>query len=135
MSIDVNRLIEMAIAARTNAYTPYSKFKGGTAILLKNGNYILGCNIENASYGLSNCAERTALFKMISDGYTKSDVEAMCIIGQTDNPISPCGACRQVMAELLSEDTPVYLANLNGKVKEYKVSDLLPYSFSKGDLL
>ena len=124
----------MAIGARTNAYTPYSKFKVGAAILLKNGNYILGCNVENASYGLSMCAERTALFKMISEGYTKADVVAMCIIGQTDKPISPCGACRQVMEELLSSDTPIILANLLREYKEFKVSDLLPYSFSKEDL-
>ncbi|MGM9969560.1 MAG: cytidine deaminase [Anaeroplasma sp.] len=132
--MNIDNLIDMALNARANAYAPYSKFKVGAAILLKNGKYILGCNIENASYGLSNCAERTALFKMISEGYTKDDVVAMCIVGQTNVPISPCGACRQVMKELLSEDTPIYLTNLSRNIKKCSVVDLLPYSFSKGDL-
>lgn len=134
MMFDIDKLIDYAIAARTNAYTPYSQFKVGAAILLKNGNYILGCNVENASYGLSNCAERTALFKMISDGYTKNDVVAMAIIGQTDRPISPCGACRQVMSELLNLDTPIVLTNLTRDVKVMTVAELLPYSFNEKDL-
>jgi len=131
---DINKLIDNALAARSNAYAPYSKFKVGAAILLKNVSYILGCNVENASYGLANCAERTALFKMISDGYTKSDVVCMCIAGQSNEPISPCGACRQVMSELLSPDTPVIMTNIKREVREVKVSDLLPFSFNSEDL-
>lgn len=131
---DINKLIDNALSARSNAYAPYSKFKVGAAILLKNGSYILGCNVENASYGLANCAERTALFKMISDGYTKSDVVCMCIAGQSNEPISPCGACRQVMSELLSPDTPVIMTNIKREVREVKVSDLLPFSFNSEDL-
>lgn len=134
MTYDLNNLINEAIKARENAYTPYSNFKVGAAILLKNGIYIKGCNVENASYGLCNCAERTALFKMISDGYNKDDVVAMAIVGDTKNPISPCGACRQVMNELLYTNTPVILANLKKDIKEMKVADLLPYSFDEGDL-
>lgn len=126
---NVEELINKAIEGRSYAYTPYSKFKVGAALLLKNDSYILGCNVENASYGLCNCAERTALFKMISEGYNKDDVVAMAIVGQTEGPISPCGACRQVMSELLNKNTPVYLANLKGDIKEYTVSELLPYSF------
>lgn len=131
---DVNELIDNAIKAREFAYTPYSNFKVGAAILLKNGKYILGCNVENASYGLCNCAERTALFKMISEGYNKDDVKCMCIVGKTARPISPCGACRQVMSELLLPNTPVILTNLDKEIKELKVIDLLPYSFSEEDL-
>lgn len=132
--IDVEKLIEEAKKARENAYVPYSHFKVGAAILLKNGKYITGCNVENASYGLCNCAERTAMFKMISEGYTKDDVEAMCVIGDTPTPISPCGACRQVMSELLPIKTVVYLANLKGDVKPMTVAELLPYDFN-GDVL
>jgi len=131
---DKNKLLDMALVARATAYAPYSKFKVGAAILLNNGKYILGCNIENASYGLSNCAERTALFKMISDGYTKNNVVAMAIVGDTLDVISPCGACRQVMLELLKPDCPILLCNLKRDMKEYKVIDLLPYAFSEKDL-
>ena len=132
--IDKSLLVDMALKARNRAYAPYSRFKVGAALLLKNGEYILGCNVENASYGLCNCAERTALFKAYSEGYTKDDIEAIAIVGQTDDPISPCGACRQVMVELLRADTPVILSNLKKDIKEFKVSDLLPYSFGGEDL-
>lgn len=113
------------------SYSPYSKFKVGAALLLKDGSYVLGCNIENVSYGLSNCAERTALFKLISSGYTKDDVVAMAIVANTQNPVSPCGACRQVMAELLDKNTPIYLANLQYAYKETTVGELLPYGFEE----
>lgn len=129
--INKEELVNKAIEGRSMAYTPYSKFKVGAALLLNNNTYILGCNIENASYGLCNCAERTALFKMISEGYNKDDVLAMAIVGQTEGPISPCGACRQVMSELLNKDTLVILANLKGDTKEYTVQELLPYSFDE----
>ncbi len=129
--IDVKKLIEHAIEGRSHSYSPYSRFKVGASILLKNGSYIMGCNIENISYGLTNCAERTALFKMVSEGYTKDDVVAMAIVADTELPVSPCGACRQVMAEFLSKDTPVYLANLAYNYKETNVEKLLPYSFEE----
>lgn len=131
---DKNMLLDMALIARCNAYAPYSKFKVGAAILLTNGKYITGCNIENSSYGLTNCAERTALFKLISEGYTKGDVVAMCITGDTDDVIYPCGACLQVMSELLKNDTPILLTNINRRMKETTVSELLPYQFEKKDL-
>ena len=130
----MKKLTEAAVSAMENAYVPYSHFKVGAALLLKDGRVILGCNIENASYGLCNCAERTALFKAYSEGITKDDIVAMSIAGATDNPISPCGACRQVMSELLYKDTKVYLTNLKGDVKEMTVEELLPYSFSGSDL-
>lgn len=113
------KLIDEAILGRKRSYSPYSKFKVGAAILLKNGSFIHGCNIENVSYGLSNCAERTALFKMVSEGYSKEDVVAMAIVADTTLPVSPCGACRQVMAELLKKETKVILANMK---KEYKMT-------------
>ena len=129
--MDVNKLIEKAIEGRTKSYSPYSKFKVGASILLKNGEYIMGCNVENISYGLTICAERNALFQLVSKGYNKADVEAFCIVGDTTNPISPCGACRQVMAELLEVDTPVVLANINYEHKLTTVKDLLPYCFEE----
>lgn len=130
----MKKLQEAAIKAMENAYVPYSHFKVGAALLLKDGSIVMGCNVENASYGLCNCAERTALFKAYSDGVQKDDIVAMSIAGATDGPISPCGACRQVMSELLNPETPVYLTNVKGDLKEVTVKDLLPYSFSGSDL-
>lgn len=128
---DINILIESAKKARLNAYTPYSKFKVGAAILLKNGKIVTGANIENVSFGLTNCAERTAIFKLISEGYDPKEVIGFAIIGQTKEPISPCGACRQVMAEFFSKDLEVVLANLDGKYLVTTLKDLLPYSFEE----
>ena len=130
----MKKLTEAAVKAMENAYVPYSKFKVGAALLLKNGEIITGCNIENASYGLCNCGERTALFRAYALGYRKDDIVAMSVAGATDGPISPCGACRQVMAELLRPETPVYLTNVKGDVMETSVKELLPYSFSGSDL-
>lgn len=129
--MNIIKLIDKAIEGRALAYTPYSKFKVGAALLLKDGSYVLGCNIENVSYGLSNCAERTALFKLVSSGYTKEDVVAMAIVANTENPVSPCGACRQVMAEHLCKDTPIFLANLRHTYKKTTVEELLPYGFEE----
>lgn len=130
----IDELILKAKEAREASYSPYSKFKVGAAILMKDGTYILGCNVENSSYGLSICAERNALFQMVAKGYKKGDAKAMCIIGQTDTPISPCGACRQVMEELLSRDCKIILANLKNDVKQMTIDELLPYSFSEDSL-
>lgn len=124
-------IIKHAIEARKHAYSPYSKFSVGAAILLKNGTIIKGANIENASYGLSNCAERSALFSLYSQGYKKEDIISMAIVGQTDEPISPCGACRQVMNELIPKDVPIYLSNLEGRIKKVTIKELLPYSFDE----
>ena len=93
----MKKLIEAARQAREKAYAPYSRFKVGAAVLTSDGKIYTGCNIENASYGMSNCAERTAIFKAVSEGETK--LEALAVIGDTNTPISPCGACRQVIAE------------------------------------
>lgn len=130
----MRKLLEASVKAMENAYTPYSHFNVGAALLLKNGEIITGCNIENASYGLCNCGERTALFKAYSQGYRKDDIAAFSVAGATEGPISPCGACRQVMAELMNPDTPVYLTNTKYDVKEMTVGELLPYSFSGSDL-
>ena len=120
----MKKLLDAATLARENAYVPYSHFKVGAALLLKDGSIITGCNIENASYGLCNCAERTALFKAYSEGIKKSDIVAMSVCADTDGPVSPCGACRQVMAELLNHNTVVYLTNLKGDVIDKMLGSL-----------
>jgi cytidine deaminase len=130
--MDIQVLIQQAIEARKQAYAPYSKFHVGAAILTKQGEVFLGCNIENASYGLSNCAERTALFKAVSEG--KTEIAAIAVVGDTEGPISPCGACRQVIAEFCTQDTPVILANMKGNFQVTSVSELLPGGFSPKDL-
>ncbi len=127
----MEKLIEEAKKARLKAYAPYSNFQVGCAILLNDGTIITGCNVENASYGLSMCAERNAMFKMISMGYCKIDAKKMVIIGDTIDPISPCGACRQVMFELLTSSTEIYLTNLKGDVMKTNIDELLPYSFKE----
>lgn len=122
-------LLKKAQKARANAYAPYSNFHVGAAILMKDGKIITGSNIENASYGLSNCAERSALFSAYSQGYKKEDIISMAISANTKEPISPCGACRQVMYELIDENTPIYLTNLNKDLKITSTKELLPNAF------
>jgi len=129
---EYEKLIKEAEKARKRAYTPYSKFKVGAAVLCADGKILTGCNIENASFGLAVCAERVAIFKAISEGSTK--FEAIAVIGDTDKPCSPCGACRQVISEF-GEDIPLIMANLKGDVKIKKIKELLPEAFNKKDLL
>lgn len=125
------QLIALAERAREKAYAPYSNFPVGAAILTEDGDVATGCNIENASYGLSVCAERTAVFKLISEG--KSGIRAIAVVADTPGPVSPCGACRQVLAEFCDPDTKVILGSLNGQSKVTTVGALLPFSFSKED--
>jgi cytidine deaminase len=127
-------LISQAIDATKHCHVPYSKFKVGAAILTTDGKMIQGANIENSSYGLSMCAERTALYNTYLQGYRKDDIVAMAVIGHTEGPISPCGACRQVMMELMNADTPIYLSNLTNNTKETSPIGLLPFAFSSKDL-
>ena len=119
-------LLNAALSARERAYAPYSKFLVGAAVLAKSGKIYTGCNIENASYGLTVCAERNALFSAVGAG--EREFTALCVVGDTEAPISPCGACRQVMAEF--KVPRIILANLLGDVKEYTLEELLPYGFS-----
>ena len=125
-------LVELARKAREFSYSPYSKFKVGAALITNEGKVYSGCNIENASFGLSNCAERTAFFKAISEG--KKTFERLVVTGETDAPISPCGACRQVMVEFCEPTMPVLLVGDEGALKETTVGELLPYSFNGKDL-
>jgi cytidine deaminase len=127
-----DQLIEAAGQARLRAYTPYSGFQVGAALMTKDGTIVTGCNIENASYGLCNCAERTALFKAYSEGLT--EFTAMAVLADSDGPVSPCGACRQVMLELCPGSLPVMLANLKGERMETTVDGLLPFGFKGGSM-
>ncbi|WP_021169928.1 Cytidine deaminase [Sporomusa ovata DSM 2662] len=126
----MEELVKAAISAREQAYVPYSGFKVGAAVQGISGLIYSGCNIENASYGLSNCAERTAIFKAVSEG--EQELIAIAIVADTPGPVSPCGACRQVMAEFGIRK--IILANLNGKQRTVTMEELLPFSFAKGDI-
>nr|WP_083935125.1 cytidine deaminase [Bacillus sp. 1NLA3E] len=130
--VDIKQLIEEAKVAREKAYVPYSKFKVGAALLTVDGKVYHGCNIENAAYSMTNCAERTALFKAVSDGDT--EFAMLAVIADTEGPVSPCGACRQVISEFCSKDMLVVLSNLKGDIRETSVGDLLPGAFSPEDL-
>ena len=125
-------LIDLAKKARDKAYVPYSKFPVGAALKSKSGNIYTGCNIENASYPLTCCAERVAIFKAISVGET--DFLEMAVIADTNRPVPPCGACRQVMSEFFHSSMPIYLSNLNDKIKIVTMEELLPFSFQPVDL-
>lgn len=125
------RLLELAIEARKNSYSPYSNFPIGAALLCKNGEIYTGTNVENVSYGLTNCAERTAIFKAVSEGVREFDT--MVVVADTERPIPPCGACRQVILEF-GEDIQLVLANLKGDYQEYQIKDLLPGAFNRKDM-
>ena len=123
-------LVKTARAAAANAYCPYSAYPVGAAVLTLDGQIYTGCNVENVSYGLSNCAERTALFKAVSAGCRA--FAALAVVGGTRRPSAPCGACRQVLAEFCAPDLPVFIARLKGgKVTSATVGDLLPLAFAK----
>ncbi|KRD99823.1 cytidine deaminase [Priestia megaterium] len=130
--MDPKQLIDEAIAASKQAHVPYSHFHVGAALLTTDGKIYRGCNIENASYGLTNCAERTAIFKAVSEG--DKQFSAIAVVGDTDGPISPCGACRQVLAEFCDDHTQIILANLKGDFVITNINEILPGYFSSKDL-
>lgn len=115
------QLITAAWSVRDHAYAPYSKFHVGAAILTKSGRIFTGCNVENLSFGLTICAERVAIGSMIAAG--ESEIERVVVVADTDQPISPCGACRQVMAEF--GDFPVLLTSRRAQ-ESFQLSELLP---------
>ena len=121
-------LIDLVVETTKNAYVPYSHFPVGAVLVAKNGQVFTGVNIENASFGLTNCAERTAIFKAVSEGFL--DFEELIVYGETEKPISPCGACRQVMAEFFNQDLPVTLVANDKSTVVMTVKELLPYSFT-----
>ena len=129
--LETQKLMDCAIKARENAYSPYSHFAVGAALLCEDGTIYEGCNIENASYGLTNCAERTAVFKAVSEGYTK--FKALAVVADTEGPCAPCGACRQVVVEF--KIPIIIMGNLMRNVKIVTIEELLPFSFSESELI
>lgn len=130
--MDTDLLIQTAVKMLDFSYVPYSHFHVGAALLTKSGKIYTGCNIENVAYGPSNCAERTAIFKAVSEG--EKEFEAIAVVGGSEGKIEdfcpPCGVCRQVMAEFCDKDFKIILSNGKKEVKTFTLSDLLPESFS-----
>lgn len=133
--INYNELIEKALGMLKMAYVPYSHFHVGAALLCDDGTIFTGCNIENSAYGPSNCAERTAIFKAVSEGY--KNFTAIAVVGGPEGVVSeyctPCGVCRQVMREFCKKDFKIICAKSPSDYKEYTLEDLLPQSFSLND--
>ncbi|MDF2565935.1 MAG: cdd [Massilibacillus sp.] len=123
-------LIRAAKEAREKAYSPYSNFKVGAAVMTPSGKIYSGCNVENVSYGLTNCAERTAIYKAVSEG--EHSFIALAVVADTEGPVAPCGACRQVIAEFGIEQ--IILGNIKGHTKILSLEEILPYAFTKNDL-
>ena len=128
------QLIEKAKEARKLSYSPYSHFAVGAALLCKDGSVYVGSNVENSSYPLCMCAERNALYGAKMHGVKKEDMVALALCADTDEPCSPCGACRQVISELFPKDAPIYMSNLKGDVQETTIAELLPFAFSEDAL-
>lgn len=124
-----DRLLEAAAEARANAYAPYSEFRVGAAVWTEDGRLLSGCNVENSSYGLSICAERNAVAAAVRAGSGK--VLAVAILADSRTPCPPCGACRQVLAEVGGPELRVRCHNLSGQVLEISLAELLPNAFSK----
>lgn len=127
-------VLKLAFEAMGNAYAPYSNYHVGACVVTKDGSTFLGANIENASFGATNCGERSAIFAAYSNGYRKEDIEAIAIVTDGHRIGAPCGICRQVLSELLMDQTPIYLSNGVDTV-EKTIDDLLPMRFTQEDVL
>ncbi|NLY63244.1 MAG: cytidine deaminase [Erysipelothrix sp.] len=125
--------LEKAFAVMENAYVPYSNYKVGACVKLKDGNYIVGANVENAAYSPTMCGERNAIFQAYSQGYRKDDVESITIVTSGKRIGTPCGVCRQVLVELIHQDTPIVLSNKT-ETRITNIANLLPDSFNEEDL-
>lgn len=131
--MEIRELIRMAAEAKKMAYAPYSGFYVGAALLAEDGSIYTGCNIENASYGATVCAERTAVFKAVSEGHIK--IKMICVVGnETGSLTYPCGICRQVIAEFADGDTKIIIAQNEEKYVVKSIAELLPLAFTKGNL-
>ena len=126
-------LIEEAFKAMENSYAPYSNYHVGAAVLTKDGKVFWGANIENASFGATNCGERSAIFAAYSNGSRKDTIEALAIVSEGDRIAAPCGICRQVLSELITGDTPIYLSNRKDEM-DTCMNELLPYQFTTEDV-
>ena len=130
---EIKKMLQSAHEAKERAYVPYSHFHVGACLKAKSGAYYMGCNIENAAYSPTNCAERTAMFKAVSEG--ERGFEALAITSDSENITTPCGVCRHVLAEFCSGDMPVICSNRNLEYKVFELRELLPASFTKDDLI
>ena len=134
--MDKKDLFILAKEAMKNSYAPYSNYNVGAALLCKNGNIYKGCNIENASYSITNCAERTALFSAVANG--EKEFVAICVVGGKNGEITdyafPCGVCRQALAEFCDADFKVFVGKNEDDIKEFTLGELLPCSFDKSKL-
>ena len=130
--ITAEELIELASQARQFSYSPYSLFRVGAAVECSDGRIFTGCNVENASYGLTMCAERVALGKAISEG--AREFTRIAVIADAKAPVPPCGACRQVISELCGAQVEVVMSDLNGRIETHTISQLLPEPFDKSFL-
>ncbi|NBU22062.1 cytidine deaminase [bacterium] len=128
LSPEIQKLFELACRTRENAYVIYSQYQVGAALLLSNGEMVGGCNVENASYGATVCAERVAIQKAISDR-GKIEVKKVMVVTDSESPWPPCGMCRQVIAEFTSDDAEIYLANLQGQCLKYSFQEIFPGAF------
>jgi cytidine deaminase len=126
MNQDLESLIKKTIEAFENAYAPFSKFRVGATVVTKSGKIYTGCNIESASYGLTVCAERVAIWKAVSEG--EREFTMVCVVADTEELTPPCGVCRQIIWEFC-EDIPIVFANLKGKYEVLQMKDLLPRAF------
>ena len=127
-------LVQKAQEARKLSYSPYSHFAVGAALLCKDGEIFYGANVENSAYPLCMCAERNALYNAYMHGKKKEDFFFFFLSAASDEPCSPCGACRQVLSEIFPADAPIYMSNLKGQIQETNVRELLPFAFSADDL-
>ena len=128
------QLLLKAKEARKLSYSPYSHFAVGAAVETKDGKIFVGANVENSSYPLCMCAERNALYNAFMHGYRREDLIGLALCADTEEPCSPCGACRQVISELFPSDAPIYMSNVKGDVQETNAVELLPFAFSSEDL-
>lgn len=129
-----NELLNAAFTAMENAYAPYSNYHVGAAVATKDGKIFLGANVENASFGATNCGERSAIFAAYSNGYRKDDIVGIAIVTDGARIGAPCGICRQVLTELLNSDTPIYLSNKKEEMTT-NMKELLPFAFGSEDLV
>lgn len=126
-------IIQEAFQAMKNSYAPYSCYHVGACVECKDGTKFWGANIENASFGATNCGERSAIFSAYSHGYRKKDIKALAIVTDGDRLAGPCGICRQVLSELLEQDTPIYLSNGKEEMTT-NIAELLPLQFTESDV-
>ena len=130
--MNYSELLQIANKVKLNSYSPYSNFRVGAVVVTDEGTLYSGVNVENASYGLTNCAERTAIFNAVSSGERK--FKTIVLVSDSEDFITPCGACRQVLMEICGEDLEVVMSNIDNEIRILKLEELLPLSFNKGYL-